>query len=433
MVTIWRTLGILTARMAVLTLLGTMTAWIITAVCAHGQVAQRVTVAAAETRIVPGCELSITVEGEPDVSHPYTVDARGLVHFAIADSTGVNKQEWDVLVAGKNAAGAKAALQQSLAKYFKDPEVRVSIVRLPGVHVEVTGEVQRQGVYLLPFDSRVSDLLLTAPTKPMADITNILVRRASGQATATGPATFNIDLTLAASDENDDPKLQEGDRIFIRRRAETPAPAALQIVRVVGEINYSVGSSGPDGARAENGVAIPVGGDMKLKDVIERAGGLKESADRSHLYLGRLDGTTQILSADKIEAGDADQNIKVRAGDLVIVPKRDRSQVYAVLGEVNAPNTFPYRAGTKLSLLQAIAGAGDLSKKADRHRGILSRGFLLDPTKAKPIAFDPELVKKGEQPNMEIEPGDAVIIEQRKKRPTFWQQILPLALHFLPF
>lgn len=85
-----------------------------------------------------------------------------------------------------------------------------------------------------------------------------------------------------------------------------------------------------------------------------------------------------------------------------------------------------------MRLLQAIARAGDLSKKADHHRGILSKGYLLDPTRARPVPFDPDLVKKGQQPNMEIDPGDAVFIEQRKKRPTIWQQLLPLALHFLP-
>jgi hypothetical protein len=104
-----------------------------------------------------------------------------------------------------------------------------------------------------------------------------------------------------------------------------------------------------------------------------------------------------------------------------------------VLGEVNTPNTFEMKAGAKIRVMQAITLGGDFSKKADRHRAVLSKGYLLDPTKARHIPFDPELVKKGEQPDMELESGDAVFIEQRRKRPTIWQQLLPLALRFLPF
>jgi protein involved in polysaccharide export with SLBB domain len=395
---------------------------------------QRVPIATMETKISPGCVLNIVVDDEDELSHTYTVDGKGAVHFVIADSSGVHQEQWDVVLQGKNTAEAKAILTQSLGAYFKNPEVHVTIIRLPGLHVEIAGEVLRSGLYMLPYNSRVSDLLGLALTKPMADLTNILIRRPESQTKAPGAVkSFNIDFTTAAaSDDSDDPKLEEGDKVYIRKMTEAPIPVELQVVRVVGEVKAprevvnGVVQSG-------DGVAIPLAKDMKLKDVFERIGGLKETADRAHLYLGRLDGTTRVLNADKIESDDPEQNVKVRPGDLVIVPKRDRSQVFAVLGEVNAPNTFEYRTGEKVRLLQAIARAGDLSKRADHHRGVLSKGYLLDPTKARQIPFDPDLVKKGDQPNMELDPGDAVFIDPRKKRATIWQQLLPLVLHFLPF
>lgn len=397
-------------------------------------VRQRAAIAGSEPKIIPGCELNIVVDGEPEISHAYSVDAAGLLHFIISDSGGQHRQSWDVSVTGKSVMEAKTALQTSLAEYFKSPTVQLSILRMPGMRIEITGEVLRQGAYVLPYNSRVSDLLGAAPTKPTADFTNILLRRAATSAQSpSGPTTYIVDLTLAAADENDDPKLENGDKIFIRRRGETPVMAAIPIVRVVGEINLSVGEAPSAAGRQDEGIAIPLSPDMKFKDVLARIGGLKETADRNHVYLGRLDGTTRTLNADKIEADDPENNLKVSAGDMLIVPKRDRSLVYAVLGEVNHPNTFPYRSGAKMNLLQALSSAGDLSKKADRHHGVLSKGYLLDPTKSRQVPFDPELVKKGEQPNMEIEPGDAVFIDRRKKRPTFWQQLLPLALHFLPF
>ena len=394
----------------------------------------RVPIATMETKIVPGCILEIMVDGEDEISRTYTVDEKGSVRFAITDSAGVNREQWSVVLTGKNTAEARAVLAESFSRYYKNPEVHVKIVRIPGLHVEIMGEVVRAGVYVLPFNSRMSDLFGIAMTKPMADLTNILFRRIDPKAKTAGEVvSFSVDFTSgAAADDSDDPKLEDGDKIYLRKMAEAPISIELQFVRVVGEIN-NTGRTVVNGVvQREDGVAIPIGKEMKLKDVFEQIGGLKDSADRTHIYLGRLDGTTRVLNADKIQADDADDNVKLKAGDLVIVPTRDRSQVFAVLGEVNAPNTFALRQGEKVRVLQAIQRAGDFSKKADHHRAILSKGYLLDPTKARAIPFDPDLVKKGEQPNMELDPGDAVIIEQRKKRPTIWQQLLPFALHFLP-
>jgi protein involved in polysaccharide export with SLBB domain len=396
---------------------------------------QRVPVTNMETKIIPGCVLNIQVDDEDEVSRTYTVDAKGAVHFAISDSAGVHKEEWEVVLHGKNVAEAKAILTESLTNYFKSPEVHVTIVRIPGLHVEIAGEVVKPGVFVLPFNSRISDLFSLAVTKQNADLTNILVRRRDNQAQAPDAVkSFNVDFTSGnASDESDDPKLEDGDKIYLRKMAEVHVAPELQIVRIVGEINTTLQDPGKGEVQRDDGVALPISKEMTIKDVLERIGGLKDTADRTHLYLGRMDGTTRVLNADKVEGSDPEENLKVKPGDLIIVPKRDRSQVFAVLGEVNTPNTFVYRSGEKIRVMQAIARAGDFSKKADKHRAVLSKGYLLDPTRARAIPFDPELVKKGEQPNMEIEAGDALFIEQRKKRPTIWQQLLPLALHFLPF
>jgi protein involved in polysaccharide export with SLBB domain len=387
-----------------------------------------------DTKITPGCLLTILVDDEPDISRPYVVDEKGCVTLAISDTSGEHVERWDVSVKGLTTTAAKAAITESLSKYFKNPDVHVALTRIPGLRVEITGEVQRPGAYVLPFNSRVSDLFAVALTKPMADLTNVLIRRVDHQLkTPGGAASFNVDFTTGAADDSDDPKLEDGDKLFIRKLAEAPVPAELQIVRVVGEISAPPRDVVNGVVQQADGVAVPISKGMKLKDVLERIGGLKETADKAHLYLGRMDGLTRILDGDKVDADDPENNLVMKAGDLLIVPRRDRSQVFAVLGEVNAPNTFELKPGAKVRVMQAIALAGDFNKKADHHKAVLSRGYLLDPSKARAIPFDPELVKKGQQPDMELESGDAVFIEQRRKRPTIWQQLLPLALHFLPF
>ncbi len=396
---------------------------------------QHVPITTAETMIVPGCVLAIAVEGEIELSHTYAVDNKGLIYFTISDSSGIDRERWSVVVRGKNTNEATTAVTASLERFFKKPHVGVTIVRVPGMHVEISGEVLRPGPYVLPFNARVSDLFDAAPTRRMADLTNVLIRRIDRQSKPQGGVkSFNIDFTASSADESDDPKLEDGDKVYIRKSAQVPVAVELRIVRVVGEINGSAQAvAAAAAAPRSEGLAIPITGEMKLKDLFAQLGGLKASADRAHIYLGRQDGTTRVLDADGIERDDPDQNLKLIAGDLVIVPLRDRSQVFAVLGEVNAPNTFEFKAGEKVKVLDAIARAGDLSRRADPHRALLSRGYLLDPTKARQIPFDPDLVRKGAQPNMDLDPGDAVFIEVRKRRPTIWQQLLPLALHFLPF
>jgi len=401
---------------------------------ARAQGAPKVQIPTMETKITPGCLLNVIVDDEPDLSRPYTVDEKGCITLSVSDTSGEHSEHWDVNVKGLTTAAAKAAIAESLSKYIKNPEVHVALARIPGLRVEITGEVQHPGTYVLPYNSRISDLFAVALTKSMADLTNILIRRVDNQTKASGGvASFNIDFTTAAADDSDDPKLEDGDKIFIRKLAEAPVPVELQIVRIVGEINSPPQNLVNGLVQRADGVAVPISKGMRLKDVFERIGGLKETADRGHLYLGRMDGTTRILDGDKVYSDDPGNNLEMKAGDLLIVPRRDRSQVFAVLGEVNTPSTFEMKPGTKIHILQAIAMGGDFSKKADHHKAVLSRGYLLDPSKARQIPFDPELVRKGEQPDMELESGDAVVIEQRRKRPTIWQQLLPLALHFLPF
>jgi protein involved in polysaccharide export with SLBB domain len=394
---------------------------------------ERAPITTVDTRIVPGAVLNISVEGEAEISHAYTVDPKGCVRFTISDSSGQHPQQWNVDLNGKTAADAKALLTASLSDYFKNPEVHVSIARLPGLHVEIAGEVQRPGLFVLPYGAHVSDLLATALTKPLADLTAILVRRVDAHAKEpSGVSSFVIDFSSGATGDGDDPTLQEGDKVYLRKLAVAPVAAELQLVRVVGEIDSTPHGGAGDAVRRDDGVAIPISSKMTLKDVFERVG-LKETADRAHIYVGRLDGSTRIVNADRVVADDPEDNISLKPGDLVIVPKRDRSQVFAVLGEVNAPNTFEFKPAEKIRLKQAIARAGDLSKKADHHRAVLSKGYLLDPTRARHIPFDPDLVKKGDQPDMELDAGDAIFINQRKKTPSIWERLLPLALHFLPF
>ena len=372
------------------------------------------------TKITPGTEIYVAVTDEPEVSGNYLVDANGSIGFSIADLDGMNKTEWRVTIKDKTVDEAKDAVVESLKTYYKLPQVRIVITKLPRLKVEIAGAVQKPGTLELKLEALLSDALAAAVYKPNADLSKVRIthKTKEGQAAPT-PKVVDYAAYLEGRSELD-PELQNGDRIVVIASTEPPARPAPQFVRIVGEVvrdSY-----------------IPFASGMRIKSALDQVGGLKSTADRSKLRLVRgNDGKILELDADKIDADDPVHNIFMTPGDMLFVSVRDQSLVYSVMGEVIKPNTFAITAETKVTLLQALEQAGGLTKTADKRKGILRRGFLRNPAASVELPFDIDQIMKGKQKNWELEPGDAVIIPPRQKRPTFFQQALPLLFRFLPF
>lgn len=387
-----------------------------------------------DSKIVPGSVLRITLVGEEDFSGDYPVDSRGCVKFRLTDSAGKNATEWEVKVSGMTASEARNAVIKSCMEFFKMPEVTLVISKVPGLKVEISGEVNKPGNYSLPIKSRLSDLFRMGELRNTADLSKILIRRVDTAAKGgDGRSVLNIDFTQAGADGSDtDPTLQNGDKVYLFRLPEIPIPKELHVVRIMGEIRTGVKEVKGAEIIRDDGVLLPLMTNMTVKEVFHTIGGVKDTADRRRIYLGRMDGKTAVLSLDKIEADDPEHNLVLKPGDMIIVQRKDRSVAFAVLGEVNAVGTFEMLPGQRVKVLDAIQKAGGFTKKSDTRRAILSRGYLLDPARAQSIPFDPDLVKQGKQPNMELDPGDAIIIMEKRKKPTLIQQLAPLLLRFLP-
>jgi hypothetical protein len=96
------------------------------------------------------------------------------------------------------------------------------------------------------------------------------------------------------------------------------------------------------------------------------------------------------------------------------------SKVYYVLGEVNAPGSFPVQG--RETVLDAIITAGGLTERASRRNIILSR-----PTEPHgcrivlPICYR-EIVQLGDtSTNYQLAPGDRIFVPTR----TFWEELFP--------
>ena len=371
-----------------------------------------------DTIIVSGATLSVEVEGEEAISGNYIVTKKGEIHLVLSEPSGKFIQEWDVAVKNMTSEEARLAIVASLKIYLKRPVATLKILDIPHVTLGVYGEVAHTGTLRLPPASKLSDALTQAQIINGGDISQVYLRRERPDKPGSYAMT-NYDLTQAVSGEEGDPTLRDGDKIYVWRRPEEKGVPIPNQVRVIGEVKH------PDGV----GFEILIG--MRVIDAINACGGLSPTADRSKIYLGRRSGETLTLRSDKLEARDAEQNVELKPGDLLIVNRSDRSQVFAVMGEVGEPRTFQIPPGGKIKASLALQLAGGFSKKADTHKAMIAKGYLLNPTGATPIPFDPEMVKQKLSADPELEAGDVLFIEAKKRRPNLLQQILPLALRFI--
>jgi|GEM_PF-2417887 len=371
------------------------------------------------TKITPGTEVHIAVTEEPGVSGTQTVETDGTIGFAVSDLDGNNKTEWRVNIKDKTTDEAKDVIIESLKKYFKAPEVRVIVTKMPRIRVEISGPVESPGTHTLAPDALLSDALAAARYKPNADLSKVRITHKAKE--GEQPVPLLVDFAAYQEGRSElDPELKNGDRVLLIALPKETVRPAPQFVRMVGEVVRDA--------------YIPFANGMRVKSALDQVGGLKPSADRKKMRLVRGgDGKILELDADKVDEDDPVHNIFLSPGDMLFVNVRDRGLIYSVIGEVIAPNTFAYLPDSKVTLLQAIEQAGGLTKTADKRKGILRRGFLQNPAQSPELPFDIEKIIKGEQRNWELEAGDAVIILPRKKRPTFLQQALPLLFRFLPF
>jgi polysaccharide biosynthesis/export protein len=153
-----------------------------------------------------------------------------------------------------------------------------------------------------------------------------------------------------------------------------------QMVHVVGEVRQA-GS-------------YPLSGEMRLIEILARAGSTTERAG-GVVVITRGSGTIRVDLA-ALESGIDAQNIPVRGGDTIFVP---RAPAFFVVGEVRAPGT--YARGDSTTVLQALALAGGLTERGSDKRIRILR--VVDGRKTELKVKLDELVRA----------GDTIVVGQR--------------------
>ena len=167
---------------------------------------------------------------------------------------------------------------------------------------------------------------------------------------------------------------------------------ATQTVSVLGQVRASG--------------AYPIGTARPVVDILALAGGLNEVADRNIVIERRGDPDHPLhynLANDGVVA--LQTSVLVYPGDTVMVPK---AGIVYVLGDVNRPGGFVMdNNSTELTLLQALARAGGVSRTAKQGHAKLLRK---DATGYHETQLSLGEIQKGKQQDIALAPGDVLYV-----------------------
>jgi polysaccharide export outer membrane protein len=126
---------------------------------------------------------------------------------------------------------------------------------------------------------------------------------------------------------------------------------------------------------------------LTLVDAVARAGGTLTTADTGHVHLTRAGKTYTLSMDDVLDRGDAQQNVLLRAGDIVNIPDRADTRVF-VLGEVVKPQAVAMNRNG-LTLADAVAAVNSLEPtSADPRQIYVIRGAKDKPTAPEVFRLD---------------------------------------------
>jgi protein involved in polysaccharide export with SLBB domain len=256
----------------------------------------------------------------------------------------------EINVAGMTEKDLRAALADRIGKYMYHPEVEVFLDQAEDRQVAVLGAVKTPGRYVLA--SR-------------ADTVMTVIGRAGGITDGAASRIFLIPAPIA----------------------DVHSQAAAPVVQVASAGNpnivpISAGADRPgDGGGEANALAHP---SSELDPLPAGSGGEQLVIDMSKPKSQRF------------------TEIPARPGDVVLVPLAGE---VTVQGWVEKPGSFKVTTG--MTVLSAIAAAGgpQFSSSATLLREQPNGG-------KHSIALDLSKVKSGEQPDLQVEGGDVVVVER---------------------
>lgn len=284
--------------------------------------------APADYVVGPGDELQLTLWGAVDADLRLVVDRGGRVSIPRVGS---------VMVAGVRYGDLGPVISQRVAQVFKGFQISVTLGKLRGIRIYVTGFTARPGSYTVSsLSTMVNALMRAGGPSASGSFRDIELRRGGKLVTR-----FDLYDLLLRGDKSADRVLQSEDVLHV-------GPVGAQTA-VIGSVNR---------------IAI-----FELKpgetvaDVLLMAGGFSAVADRSRLAVERIDernsvGVRQLaLPADLGERPANGEVMRAFSAVEAAMSTQKQNKRVRIEGEVGMPGEYILPAGSTLSsALQAAGG-----------------------------------------------------------------------------
>ncbi len=297
----------------------------------------------ADYRLNPGDELSVGLTGSIEATDlRLVIDPQGRIFVPRVGSVNVG---------GVRYGDVQSVLAAQISRQYRNFRVAVTIGRLRGITVYVTGFAATPGSYSVSSLSTVVNAVLAAGGPSAGgSFRSIQVRRA-------GRLVSDFDLydLLLRGDKSGDAVLQNGDVIYI-------APIGAQVA-VIGSVN--------------NEAIFEAAPGEKISDLILDAGGVNTVADQTRaLVLDPL--KTEGSQWERLTPQEASTRLVTRALIIRVLsgvgldqPINSQPVLVTISGEVGKPGRYYMRPGTRLA--EVLGEAGGLTAQAYSFATVISR------------------------------------------------------------
>lgn len=268
----------------------------------------------ADYVIGPGDEVLVRAWGQIDLDARLVVDRAGEVYLP---KVGVLR------LAGLRYEQLQEYVKSSVGKIFRNFDLTVNLGQLRSIQVLVVGQARRPGSYTVSsLSTLVSALFASGGPSRRGSMRHIQLKRENRIV-----SEFDVYELLLKGDKSKDLRLLPGDVIYI--------PPIGPLVAMSGSVNVP-------------GI-YELASETTLREQIEIAGGLTNTADGQKARLERIDGhNTRTVQEFSLEGEGLSQ--RLRDGDLVrISPISPRFENAITLrGNVAQPGRYPFKAGMRV-------------------------------------------------------------------------------------
>ena len=329
-------------------------------------------------RLGPGDEVIIDIFGANQVTLRSIISPEGSINVDVLGPlylSGMTIEEANQYLKRK-LSGIYGGLNRSSSR----TDIRLSLGQIRSIQVNVLGDVQHAGTYVVSAFSTVFHVLyLAGGVVEPGSLRNITVTRA-------GKVVGEVDVYefLLNGSRESDIRLEEGDVIMVK-------PYTC-MVKIGGEVKR------------------PMSFEMKenetLADLIEYAGGFASGAYTDNVTVVRQNGRNFEV---RTVASEDFSSFKMQDGDEVTVSKLNSfyENRIAINGAVYQPGTYEYGGDVK-TVRQLVAKAGGLLPDAFLNRAVLHREH--EDKTLEVISINLGRVMNGQDPDITLQKNDELYV-----------------------